>query len=389
MYKDFIEDGMKIIQGDSLEAMKSIPDEVVQCVVTSPPYWGLRDYGVDGQLGLEATPALYVEKMVALFREIRRALRPDGTVWLNLGDTYHGGGGKWEPRPDPKDTKGGRIDTGWRRNIDGLKSKDLVGVPWRVAFALQEDGWYLRSDIVWSKPNCMPESIKDRPTKAHEYIFLLSKSPSYYYDRDAIMEEAVTKNLPGLGMTDTRETHASWSGGNQGLNELHKQYKEEEPVKRNKRSVWEVHTIPYPDAHFAVYPPTLIEPCILAGASDQACPICGAPWERVVEREETSKDEDTESWRTQDNPGFGMRRAPEPNQPGAYYTGKTVGWQPTCKCEGNDGSASSIVLDPFTGSGTTGLVALKHRRWFLGIEISQEYCDIIEKRLREVQVTLF
>jgi DNA modification methylase len=388
MFNDIYTEGIEIICGDALSSLKQVPDKVIQTCITSPPYWGLRDYGVKGQLGLEKNPAEYVEKIVEIAKEVRRVLRDDGTFWLNLGDTYHGGGGIWKPKPDPKDTKKGRINTDWRRKIEGLKNKDLIGIPWRVAFALQEDGWYLRSDIIWSKKNPMPESTRDRPTKSHEYIFLLAKNSQYYYDRHAIMEEAVTKNTTDLGITDTSETQ--WNGENIGLKEHHEKYREDdESNRRNKRSVWEINTQPYPETHFAVYPTALIEPCILAGSADQACPVCRAPWKRIIKREETSKDEDTESWRTQENPGFGVRRPPEPNQPGAYYTGRTVGWEPTCDCEDNDGSASSIVLDPFTGSGTTGLVALQHRRWFLGIEISQEYCDLIKKRLREIQVSLF
>ncbi len=180
-----------LYHGDCLEMMKQIPDGSVDCCVTSPPYWGLRDYGVEGQIGMEKTPQEYVENMVKVFREVRRILKPEGTLWLNLGDSYCGTGDKKNYK-DPKHAEGRNAQSkAINKKIDGLKSKDLVGIPWRVAFALQADGWYLRQDIIWHKPNPMPESVRDRCTKAHEYIFLLSKSPKYYFDCDAIKEPAV------------------------------------------------------------------------------------------------------------------------------------------------------------------------------------------------------
>ena len=189
-----------ILHGDSLEMLRTLPDECVQCCITSPPYWGLRDYGVDGQLGLEPTPEQYVEKMVAIFAEVRRVLRPDGTLWLNLGDSYNGGGaaGSESAFAGKQGTHKGGMRVGTPNITDSLKPKDLIGIPWRVAFALQQDGWYLRSDIIWSKPNPMPESVRDRPTKAHEYVFLMSKSQRYYYDLESIREQA----KPWIGTGD-------------------------------------------------------------------------------------------------------------------------------------------------------------------------------------------
>lgn len=266
----------KVIHGDCLYVLKTLPDNSVHCCVTSPPYWGLRDYGVDGQLGLEKTPEGYVEKMVEVFREVRRVLRDDGTLWLNLGDSF------------------------------GFpKQKDLTGIPWRVAFALQADGWYLRSDIIWYKPNAMPESVKDRPTKAHEYIFLLSKSPRYYYDADAIREEAKTKWSFRAGAAKPEK------GDNKDRNDNGRRCIVGAGTK-NKRTVWHVATRPFKGAHFAVFPPDLIEPCILAG-----CPEGG------------------------------------------------------------------IVLDTFFGSGTTGVVASKLKRGFIGIELNPEYIEIAKTRLNE------
>ena len=286
----------EIFCGDVLDISRGLPDESVKCCVTSPPYWGLRDYGVAGQLGLESTPEEYVEKLVEIFREGRRVLRDDGTVWLNLGDSYagagQGGGG------NRKGNEHGQHDAmvGTSR---GLKPKDLVGIPWRVAFALQADGWYLRQDIIWHKPNPMPESVTDRCTKSHEYIFLLSKSARYYYDNEAIKEPAKWERWGDQTENKQHSGTASHLGG-KSTSEL--------PIKdtKNKRSVWTVPTRPFSGAHFAVFPPQLIEPCILAG-----CPEGG------------------------------------------------------------------VVLDPFFGSGTTGIVAHKFGRRFIGIDLNRGYLDDI------------
>jgi DNA modification methylase len=253
-----------IYQGDSLEVLKSLPDKSVDCCVTSPPYWGLRDYGHDGQIGLEKTPEEFVSKLVTLFREVRRVLKDEGTLWLNLGDSYTGGG------------RGGHSAaiTGEGKNESmagaglhsGLKPKDLVGIPWRVAFALQSDGWYLRQDIVWHKPNPMPESVTDRCTKAHEYIFLLSKSAQYYFDSEAIQEPAISAGQTrGGGKKYSSDESSSALGGTHNLDRYGVT-----PDFRNKRSVWAVSTKPFSDAHFATYPIDLITPCILAG-----CPAEG------------------------------------------------------------------------------------------------------------------
>lgn len=256
---------IKILQGDCLERLLELPDESIQCCVTSPPYWGLRDYGHAGQLGLEKTPEEYVAKMVEVFREVRRVLRDDGTLWLNLGDSYsanQSAGNKVFGNPEFNENRPSRANTKTpERTLAGLKPKDLVGIPWRVAFALQADGWYLRSDIIWHKPNPMPESVTDRPTKSHEYIFLMSKSARYYYDYEAIKE-------PSLNGGDVKDYT-----GDQKSNSVDPIMQATRPkgrlivvpMERNKRSVWTVPTCPYSDAHFATFPPDLIKPCILAG----------------------------------------------------------------------------------------------------------------------------
>ena len=235
-----------------------IPDESVDCVVTSPPYYGLRDYGIDGQIGLEESPEEYVNTMVEVFREVWRVLKPTGTVWLNLGDTYVGTGSKGEYK-DPKHPMGRNGQTiAVNNKVQGLKQKDLIGIPWKVAFALQSDGWYLRSDIIWSKPNPMPESVQDRPTKAHEYIFLLTKNAKYYYDADAISEPTTTFDLTVRDRDTTRLNNVPGRERMSGLTTNSYETK-------NKRSVWSVNTQPYSEAHFATFPEKLIEPCILAG----------------------------------------------------------------------------------------------------------------------------
>jgi len=257
---------LSVLVGDARERLKELPDGSVHCCVTSPPYFGLRDYGVEGQMGLEATPAEFVTGMVSLFREVRRVLRDDGTLWLNLGDSY-ANDGKWGGSTGGKHVSSLHGSGPDRRMATGLKPKDLIGIPWRVAFALQEDGWYLRQDIIWSKPNPMPESVRDRCTKAHEYLFLLSKGPKYYFDADAIAE-AATNEAPGnKRATKGGRAYDEGAAEHRTAANLHNIGARE---TRNKRSVWTVATQPYSGAHFATYPPRLIEPCILAG-----CPVGG------------------------------------------------------------------------------------------------------------------
>jgi DNA modification methylase len=251
-----------IFEGDCLKVLRSMRDEFAQTCITSPPYWGLRDYGHAGQLGLEKTPEEYVSRLVDVFREVRRVLKQEGTVWLNLGDSYSastrgaGGAGK-------QDTNAGTQLTDRRWAIaHGLKPKDLVGIPWRVAFALQADGWWLRSDIIWAKPNPMPESVTDRPTKAHEYLFLLAKSERYFYDAEAVLEKA-TDRAPG---NFTSKYTTAYNGGD----ELHLTKANLAAISareyRNRRTVWTVTPEPFDEAHFAVMPPELVRPCVKAGS---------------------------------------------------------------------------------------------------------------------------
>ena len=364
--------GALLLQADA----RAIPlrSGSIQCVVTSPPYWGLRDYGVPGQLGLETTPEEYVAAMVEVFREVRRVLRDDGTVWLNLGDSYATGAGKVGDRPS-----GGAQGDAWaergamtspnRMPIPGLKPKDLVGIPWRTAFALQADGWYLRSDIIWSKPNPMPESVTDRPTKAHEYLFLLSKAARYYYDAEAVKEPTEPQVVK---MPDGWDTGAGAHGSIHRNGRQRGQPGTAIVTSRNRRTVWEIATEPYPEAHFATFPEKLVEPCILAGTSARgACPACGAPWGRVVERSPMVID------RSERTHPLGRTRSSgtvvEPAR------SETTGWAPSCDCPPAD-PVPCRVLDPFSGSGTTAAVAERLGRIGVGVELKPDYVALARRR---------
>lgn len=252
----------RVLVGDCLESMRTLPDGVARCCVTSPPYFGLRDYGVDGQIGLEPTPEAYIDRLVAVFREVRRVLADDGTLWLNLGDSYAAGGGAQviQTKNASHGLAGMRMPTPW------IAPKNLLGIPWRVALALQADGWYLRSDIIWHKPNPMPESVKDRPTKAHEYLFLLAKSGRYYYDAEAIAEEAVHGGR--LVKATNAATAKNGQKGRYGATAFgFTQHDTVVGATRNARTVWTIPTRPFKGAHFAVFPEALAERCILAGSA--------------------------------------------------------------------------------------------------------------------------
>jgi len=336
---------------DCRETLRGIPEKSVHTVVTSPPYFGLRDYGTgDAQIGLEKTPQAFVAQLVEVFREVRRVLRDDGTLWLNLGDSY-ANDTKWGGSSGGKHAAGlhGATGVGRGKRHTGLKSKDLIGIPWMVAFALRADGWYLRSDIIWSKSSCMPESVKDRPTKAHEYLFLLSKQPKYFYDSDAIRVPVANPKAVAHGLGSVEAWSATRNNA-YGLGDASKGQPKghagTHKSGKNKRSVWNVNPKPYPGAHFAVFPPELIKPCILAGTSAKGCcPDCGNPWERTGSR---GKD--------------------------------AVTWRPTCECDAGD-PVGCTVLDPFSGSATTGFVALNHGRDYVGLDLSDEYRALAEARL--------
>jgi DNA modification methylase len=363
----------QLLQGDNRQVLRTLPDKSVHCIVTSPPYFGLRDYGVDQQIGLEETPVQYVAELVTVFRECWRVLRDDGTLWLNLGDSY-------AANRSYQVTDNKHVDVGNHRGMSvpmGLKPKDLIGIPWRVAFALQDDGWYLRSDIIWHKPNPMPESVTDRPTKAHEYIFLLTKSQRYYYDAEAVKEPA-TVGYNGSTFTDgkTAAARSHLSAIGQGARKS-----QDGSSGRNRRSVWTVATQPYAGAHFATFPPALIEPCILAGTSEHGvCANCGAPWERVVEREVVRQGNTSNALNSVVQPK-GIRHGMGQSTIRSEITSQTTGWQLTCTC--NADVVPATVLDPFNGSGTTGAVACAHGRDYIGIDLNADYIALAHDRIRE------
>lgn len=346
-----------------------LADGCVHTIVTSPPYYGLRNYGVGGQIGLEVTPDAYIANLVEVFRECKRILRDDGTLWVNIGDSYFsdtkGTGG---PTPKQASNTGSFYEPRKFERTNHMKPKDLIGIPWMLAFALRADGWYLRQDIIWAKPNPMPESVKDRCTKSHEYIFLLSKSAKYYYDNEAVMDDAVT-NLPIVKK----------SGGGRGSAILHNSDLGKDPYgsmgysggggKRNKRDVWTVTTKPYKGAHYATFNPELIKPCILAGAPETCCAKCGAPYVRVMEIVEKGHSDYDGSARAV---AMG-HTAIGPTSRGAITPDRkqTTGFQPTCTC--NAGTSSGIVFDPFVGSGTTVATAIQLGRKGIGLDLSYKY----------------
>ncbi len=551
----------KTYRGDVLQVLKTWPDRFIQTGVTSPPYWGLRDYGIKGQLGLEKTPEEYIAKVVEIFREFRRCLRDDGTLFLNLGDSYYsdtnkGGSGtpngrnnrgesyargqrgascnndgteqqgligsdclcenlcdecleafrhsphtfrqhvsklpplSHDPNRGRKESQSGRPPTSGSAGPDGrnvtakrrmrpsfrrdraivpgallstknessqrpqgehplsgnslasqnegggkksdvsgsgdkrvcicgkalpafssvcrisgkahsggpyqdltisshLKSKDLCGMPWAVAFALRADGWYLRSDIIWNKPNPMPESCTDRPTKAHEYIFLLTKSAKYFYDNNAIREPQETADRSLFYDVDApRGKTPTWGiDGSQSLKEKGRAPRLLNPDGRNKRSVWEVATQPYSEAHFSTFPEKLIEPCILAGTSEKGCcEKCGMPVERIIEPSEEYKKHLGKGYNDhkQDFTVGNRKEDTKGSRMNADY--KTVGWQLTCKCKA--GTKPCVVCDPFMGAGTTALVACKFNRQYVGIELSKGYIVMAERRIAQEKAQL-
>ena len=376
-----------IICGDSLEQLRLLPDSSVQCCVTSPPYWGLRNYGVDGQLGLEKTPDEYVAKMVEVFAEVKRVLRDDGTLWLNMGDSYASSGTGNNGNSGYNDGRANRTTRLGGKSVPGLKPKDLCGIPWMLAFALRADGWYLRSEIIWHKPNPMPESVTDRPTKSHENIFLLTKKPRYFYDAEAIREpiEYPQDSTP-------EDLARAFNRRRDQVPVPHLRQDKREPLGstptgRNKRSFWTITTKPYKQSHFATFPPEIPETCIKAGTSEKGCCAeCGGPWKRIVKKA------------TKFESGSGKSGNPIAGKNGLKCQGggdtgdirkgpvietSTIGWQPQCECDGEP--IPCVVLYPFFGAGTTGLVAQRLGRSFIGIELNPEYAELARTRIYDDQ----
>jgi DNA modification methylase len=344
---------------------------------------------VPGQIGLEPTPEAYCARMVEVFREVRRVLRDDGTLWLNCGDSFSSGGRETQCA----ETARPGMNTRSRPPVcPGLKPKDLVGVPWRLAFALQNDGWYLRSDIVWAKGcsfgpyvgNPMPESVTDRPTKSHEYVFLLSKRERYYWDGTAVREPAAASSIARISQTtfDTQtggpKDYANGTNANRSARKALENFARN--PGRNLRDVWTIPTESTAEAHFATMPCALVEPCIKAGTSERGCcPQCGAPWQRVVEKEKVGD----RPGRVQERGGDTLECAHgDDGRAGSMcsVTAQTLGWVPTCKCDAGD-PRPCVVLDPFLGAGTVGLVAERLGRSYIGIELNPEYAEIARRRI--------
>jgi DNA modification methylase len=438
----------RVLQGHVLDVLQGLPSESVQCWVTSPPYYGLRDYqlpptiwggdvecahswgdavrsvranglpgpggvrlnsksrGVPkeagafcmtcgawrGNLGLEPTPELYVAHLVEVFNQVRRVLRKDGTLWLNIGDTYanNGKGGKWDEIRSRGSKNGGVPGYNYgqqpnRSKMLGsdlkLKYKDLMGIPWMVAFALRDSGWYLRSDVIWHKPNGMCESVTDRPHRSHEYIFLLTKSPTYFYDAEAVRNPLAAKTYTTFGSTrssngagDPLVKSQNWLGTERKPALNHNG----QPVGSHKRTVWSVGTTRYKGAHFATYPPKLIEPCIRSSSSEHGCcSVCGAPWRRVIERKGSN-------YIDRKARGVGGPYNKNADRRGVYgrlgSQTSTTGWEPTCNHESAP-VVPCLVGDPFSGVGTTGVVALGLGRSYLGAELNPEYVAMGKRRV--------
>jgi DNA modification methylase len=412
----------KLYRGDCLKILRRLPDESVQCCVTSPPYWGLRDYGtakwqggnaecdhsprahqstaksngtdalrdkpgqickcgarrIDQQLGLESTPEAYIARMVEVFGEVRRVLRDDGTLWLNIGDTFNSSPSNQQGR---KGTSSGLISSKYasdgmagngrqHRDVPGLKSKDLVGIPWRLAFALQADGWYLRSDIIWHKPNPMPESVTDRPTKAHEYVFLLTKSARYFWDAEAVRESGTGRSTGNKNVKGAGEPGFEIRDGFLKVADV-------EWHTRNIRSVWQITPKPFRGAHFATFPPALVERCVKAGTSERGCcPHCGKAWERVTKHSPMilRRSERTHSMGRTRSSGTML----EPPR------SKTLGFRPACDCPAA-APVPCVVLDPFIGSGTTAAVAKALGRDCVGIDLNPKYLTMARARIKAEQ----
>jgi DNA modification methylase len=334
-----------LLNGDSKIILNAFPDNCIHTVVTSPPYWQLRDYFEADQLGQEKTPEEYVKNLVGILKEVKRVLRKDGSLWLNIGDGYNNSSG-FERTTDwkRKGRKGGSSDKKAFKHKT-IKTKELIGMPWRVAFALQEDGWYLRCDIIWEKTNPMPDGVKDRPTRGHEYVFLLTKSPRYYYDYYRVLEdtEHQPEQIQGFGANEQEGTYR------QDQERTFEHY-----GKRNRRSVWRTSVSTFKGKHFATYPAKLIETPIKASTSEKGCCVdCGTPWFRKFEKV----------------------KKPADNKKGHTLELVDLGFYKGCKCETNE-VKRCLVLDPFNGSGTTGLVSFKYDQNYIGIDTNQEYLDI-------------
>jgi DNA modification methylase len=363
---------VRIIEGDCIASLATLPTGSAQCCVTSPPYYGLRDYGHTGQIGLEESPDAYVTRLVEVFREVRRVLRDDGVLWLNLGDSYAGssmtGGNAAFNASGGKDGFKQARQMKFKPGLGSAKPKDLLMIPAQVALALRADGWFLRSDIIWHKPNPMPESVTDRPTSAHEHVFLLTKSARYFYDAAAIAEESEGRELFGN----------SRSKGHCEQRQDNTRQDMTPTTHRNARNVWTIATQPYSGAHFATMPPDLAERCIKAGSSEKGqCPHCGAAWVRAVDRESRPNWQGGEG---QKHDGTHYRANPGGGVGNDRRASVDRGWEASCDCPAHV-PIPQTILDPFGGAGTTGLVADRLNRSAILCELNPEYARLARERI--------
>lgn len=377
----------KIIKGDALTKLKELESESVNCIMTSPPYWALRDYGIEGQLGLEPTFEEYVNKLCNIFDEVKRVLRKDGTCWVNLGDTYNANyRGSSEPNEWHKQKRSkGEIEFMGKKPMDkgGLPSKCLTLIPMRFAIEMVNRGWILRNVIIWHKPNCMPSSVKDRFTVDFEYIFFFSKKKKYYFETqyEPYSEETIKDSRFNPGTKDHHSYNWKADGVDDDLSIKVQRggFKQGSEKGRNKRAVWQICPKPFKEAHFAVYPEELCETPIKAGCPEFVCVKCGNA--KVMEVDTKYKNDDGKFVEPEKFSSGGLEKGAWGNKKSHFHAIRNnLGYKPTCKC--NAGFTSGTVLDPFLGSGTTGLVALKQNKKFIGIELNEEYIEIAKKRLK-------
>lgn len=392
----------QILQGDCRNILGTLPDQHFHCCVTSPPYFGLRDYGVDGQIGLEPTPDDFVAAMVEVFRGAWRVLRDDGVCWLNLGDSYNGymanqrGTGLETKRQQYRKY----IEPGAGLRFGNLKPKDMLGIPWRVAFALQADGWYLRDAVIWHKPSPMPGSQRDRCTSSYEFVFQLTKSRRYFFDLEAVKEPFKPASYTRLSQDIDNQAGSQRANGGEKTNGTMKAVafggskgggehgnaartysgNEWQPGSgATPRNVWRIASEGFKDAHFATYPVELAAKCIKASTSAfGCCSQCGAPWQRQIEREQLKRERPNELTKRTGESGTGNHCA----NTVAGVSIETLGWEPTCDCPDNPEIAPCRVLDPFNGAATTGIACRRLGLAYTGIELNQDYIDISHKRLR-------
>ncbi len=396
--KSYEDNFATLYTADAKRVGEFVPERSVHCCVTSPPYFGLRSYlpaehpDKGAEIGSETTPEAFVQNLVEIFREVWKVLRDDGTLWVNIGDSYARMSGGMTSTA-PKNTGQNRVDLagGYRRgNLrppTGMKEKDLMGIPWMLAFALRADGWYLRSDVIWAKDAVMPESVTDRPTRSHEHLFLLTKKPRYFYDAEAIREPSVSPQQEAHQQRYAREYEAQFDSaehrqpGNVNSKGIHSR-----PGSggRNRRDVWRINPVPFSGAHFAAFPPALVEPCIKAGTSEYGVcgeVACGAPWVRVVERRANPSGITGGTHREPGRPEGYMNGRPRDYEAEASIgSTKTVGWEPTCSCVGAD-TVPATVLDPFAGSGTTLYVARSLGRRSVGLDLDERSAGLLEQRM--------